>query len=156
MANLNVGEQIVIMNQRISEINESYNENLKELKNAYIDFKTERDNSLIQTKEETYKANIDNVLRDLTDLKNVRIDNPELFDIKNADIDEKISELKDIREYWETSGDLRNKNEQMYLASKELKEVNYNKKLDTYSVSIFLLFSIATMGVVIKKLVKMP
>jgi len=155
MANLNVGEQIVIMNQRISEINQSYNENLKDLKDAYIGFKTERDNSQIQTKEETYKANIDKVLRDLTDLKNVRNDNPELFDIKNADIDEKISELKDIREYWETSGDLRNKNEQMHLASKELKEVNYNKKLDTYSVSIFLLFSIATMGVVIKKLVKM-
>ena len=125
------------------------------MKDAYIDFKTERDNSLIQTKEETYKANIDNVLTTLNDLKNVRINNPELFNIKNTDIDEKISELKNIREYWETSGDLRNKNEQMYLASKELKEVNYNNKLDTYSVSIFLLFSIATMGVVIKKLIKM-
>lgn len=155
MSVLDVGSQVVITNQTIKELNNQYIENIKELKDAYIDFKTERDQSLIQTREETYKSKLDNVLTTLNDLKDVRINNPELFSIKNTDIDEKISELKNIREYWETSGDLREKNEQKHLASQELKEVNYNNKLDTYSVSIFLLFSIATMGVVIKKLIKM-
>lgn len=155
MTNLNIGEQIVIMNQTISEYEQRYLENLKDLKDAYIKFKKERVQSEIGKKEEDYKAKRDAVLRDLTDLKELRNANTDLFSIKDSDIDEKISELKNIREYWETSGDLREKNEQKHLASQELKEVNYNNKLDTYSVSIFLLFSIATMGVVIKKLIKM-
>jgi len=156
MSDLDIQEQIVLVNQKLREINDDYKKNLFELKYVYLDWKRNKDDSLKLTKENDYKDNIDKINTNLEDLRNLRTEYSNLFAIKNTDIDSKISEINNIREFWKTSGELRTKNERKYLASQELKEVNYSRKLDTYSVSIFLLFSIATMGVVIKKIIKMP
>ena len=156
MSDLDIQEQIVLVNQELRKIKDDYKKNLFELKVDYLAWKKEKDDSLKITKENRYKDSIENIKTNLEDLRNLRTEYSNLFAIKNTDIDSKISEINNIREFWKTSGELRTKNERKYLASQELKEVNYSRKLDTYSVSIFLLFSIATMGVVIKKIIKMP
>lgn len=156
MSDLDIQEQIVLVNQELRKIKDDYKKNLFELKVDYLAWKKEKDDSLKITKENRYKDSIDKINTNLEDLRNLRTEYSNLFAIKNTDIDSKISEINNIREFWKTSGELRTKNERKYLASQELKEVNYSRKLDTYSVSIFLLFSIATMGVVIKKIIKMP